>query len=132
MVAVSLILAMAAGLAGSVCTAMAHSLSKEVKLEAYIIPAIDFTVTPSSTGFDTGRPHNLTITNTGTWDLLVTCNATGLYADGLKLNGEPWSLFNATIKRDGHQEIDVELTIPESYTGVGESGTVIFWAVEAR
>ena len=41
-------------------------------------------------------------------------------------------LGHATIKRDGHQEIDVTLIVPESYTGVGESGTIIFWAAEAR
>ena len=129
---VSLILAMVAGLAGYTCTATAHSFSEEVNLEAYIILAIDFTVDPGSIDFDTSEPHTVTITNTGAWDLSVTCNVTGLYADGLRLDGEPWSLFNASIKRDDHREIDVTLTVPESYTGVGESGTITFWAAEAR
>jgi len=130
-IVVSLILAMAAGLAGYTCTATAHSVSEEVSLEAYILPAIEFTVDPGSRDFDTGGPHAVTITNTGAWDLSVACRATGPYADGLRLDGEMWSLFNATIKRDGQQEIDVTLTVPEGYPGVGESGTLIFWVVEA-
>ena len=129
----SLILAMAAGLAGYTSTATAHSVSKEVALEAYIIPALEFTVDPSSIDFDTGGPRTVTITNTGAWDLSVTGSVTGLYADGLKLDGEPWSSFNATIKRDGHREIDVALTVSENYAKVGkQSGTIVFWAAEAR
>ena len=131
-IVVSLILAMAAGLAGYTCTATAQSVSEEVSLEAYIIPPIDFTVDPGSIDFDTGRPHAVTITNTGAWDLSVACRATGLYTDGLKLDSQLWGSFKATIKRDGHQEIDVTLTVPENYPGGGESGTIIFWAVEAR
>ena len=126
---VTLILAMAAGLAGSTCTATAQSVSKET----YIIPAIGFTVDPSSIDFDTSEPHTVTITNTGAGDLLVTGTVTdkagGLYVVGLKLDSEPWGLFSTTIKRDGHQEIDVTLTVPENYTGVGESGTLNFWVV---
>ena len=131
-VVVSLILAVAAGLAGCTYIATAQSVSKEVTLEAYIIPALEFTVDPGSIDFDTGGPHAVTITNTGAWDLSVTCRVNGLYEDGPKLDGEPWSSFNATIKRDGHREIDATLTVPEGYPGVGESGTIIFWAAEAR
>jgi len=131
-IVVSLILAMVVGLAGCTATATTRSVSKEVRLEAYIIPAIDFTVEPESIDFNTGGPHTVTITNTGAWDLLVTCSVTGPYVDGLRLDGEMWSLFNATIERDGHQEIDVTLIVPEGYTRGGESGTIIFWAVEAR
>ena len=132
-VVVSLILAMAAGLAGYTCTATGHSVGEEVSLEAYILPAIEFTVDPGNIDFDTGGPHAVTLTNTGTWDLLVTCSVTGPYVDGLRLDGEMWSLFNATIKRDGHREIDVTLTVPENYTKVGkQSGTIVFWAAEAR
>jgi len=109
-----------------------NAVGEEVTLETYIIPALDFTVDPGSIDFDTGGPHTVTITNTGAWDLSVTCRVNGLYGDGLKLDGEPWSSFNATIKRDGHQEIDVTLPVLESYPGVGESGTIIFWAAEAR
>jgi len=144
-VVVSLILAMAAGLAYApmACSAGAptpapepvsvtDAVGEEVALEAYIIPAIEFTVDPGSIDFDTGGLRTVTITNTGAWDLSVTGSVTGLYADGLKLDGEPWSSFNATIKRDGHQEINVTLPVLESYPGVGESGTIIFWAAEAR
>jgi len=129
---ISLILAMAAGLAGYTCTATAQSASKEVKLEAYILPAIGFTVEPESIDFDTGGPHTVTITNTGAWDLSVAGSVTGSYADGLRLDGEPWGSFSATIKRGGYQEIDVTLVVPEGYTWVGESGTIIFWAAEVR
>jgi len=145
-IVVSLILAVVAGLAyaSMACSAGVptpapepvsvtdNAVSKEVRLEAYIIPALEFTVDPGSIDFDTGGPRTVNITNTGAWDLSVTGRVTGLYGDGLKLDGEPWSSFNATIKRDGHQEIDVTLPVLESYPGVGESGTIIFWAAEAR
>jgi len=128
---VSLILATIAGLAGYTCTATAQSASKELKLEAYIIPAMDFTVDPDSIDFGAGGAHTVTLTNTGAWDLAVTCSATGPYEDGLKLNGEPWDLFNAIIKRGGYQEIDVELAIPENYTGPDASEAIIFWATDS-
>jgi hypothetical protein len=131
-VVVSLILAVVAGLASYTCTAAAQSVSKEVTLEAYIIPAIDFTVDPGSIDFETDEPQAVTITNTGAWDLSVACRVTGSYADELKLDGKPWGLFNVTIKRDDCQEIDVALTVPKSCSGVGESGTIIFWAAEAH
>jgi len=129
---VSLILAVVAGLASYTYTVAAQSVSKEVALEAYIMPAIDFTVDPGSIDFETDEPQAVTMTNTGAWDLSVACRVTGPYADELKLDGEPWGLFNATIKRDDRQEIDIVLTAPESYSGVGASGTIIFWAMEAR
>jgi len=128
----SLILAAAAGLVSYNYTAAAQSVSEEVSLGADILPAIEFTVEPGSIDFETGGPHTVTITNNGAWNLSVACCVTGPYAEGLKLNGEPWDLFNATIERDGYREIDVTLAVPESYNGVGGSGTIIFWAAEAR
>lgn len=102
-------------------------LVSEVGLTAYIIPAIDFTVDPS------GNLQTVTITNTGAWDLSVTCTVTdeaeGFYVNGLKLDGEMWSLFDATIERDGCQEFDVALA-PDG--GAGGSGTLILWVAEAR
>jgi hypothetical protein len=129
---ISFILAVVAGLAGYTCTATAQSVNEEVGLEAHLLPAIEFTVDPDSIDFDAGGLHTVTITNTGAWDLSVSCSATGPHAEGLKINGEPWGLFNTTIERDGCQEIDVVLTIPENYTGVEESEAIIFWAAEAR
>ena len=114
----------------------------EVGLTAYIIPAISFTVDPSSIDFgelgprDTSDPHTITLTNTGAWTLLITCTVTedptDLYVDGLKLDDEIWDLFNATVARDNYQETDATLTVPENYTWAGErGGTIIFWASEA-
>lgn len=116
--------------------------ASEVGFTADIIPAISFTVDPSSIDFgelgprDTSDPCPITLTNTGAWALLITCNvsddADGLYVDGLKLDDETWDLFNATIARNSFQETNATLTIPENYTGVGEKGgTIIFWASEA-
>jgi len=85
---VSLALAIAAGLVGFTCTGTAQSASREVNLEAYIIPAIDFAVDTGSIDFEAGGPQAVTITNTGAWDLSVTCSATGSL-DELKLDGEP-------------------------------------------
>jgi hypothetical protein len=62
----------------------------------------------------------------------VNGEAGDLYLEGLKLNGELWELFRETISRGSDTECSVTLTVPESYTGVGEqSGAVIFWAAEA-
>ncbi|MBA7529731.1 hypothetical protein ES705_21929 [subsurface metagenome] len=99
----------------------------EVELTAYIIPAIDFTVDPSD------NLQTVTITNTGAWDLSVTCTVTdeaeGFYVNGLKLDGEMRNLFDANIERGGCQEFDVTLA-PDG--GAGGSGTLIFWVAEAR
>ncbi len=114
----------------------------EVGLTATIIPAIAITVEPSSLDFgelgprDTSNPQLLTITNVGAWDVEVTCEANGeagdLYFEGLELNGDLWHLFHEIINRGNDAECSATLTVPESYTGVGEqSGTVIFWAAEA-
>ncbi|MBE9512810.1 MAG: DUF4430 domain-containing protein [Chloroflexi bacterium] len=116
--------------------------ASEVGLTADIMPAISFTVDPSSIDFgelgprDTSDLHTISITNTGTWALLISCtvsdDANDLYADGLKLDEEMWDLFNASIARDNSQDTDVTLTVPENYSGVGEQGgAIIFWASEA-
>jgi len=116
--------------------------SGEAGLVADIIPAISFTVDPSSIDFgelgprDTSTPHTITITNTGAWTLLITCSVTDeaedLYVDGLFLDREMWNLFSAIIERDDYQETDATLTVPEDYTRIGEqTGTIIFWAAEA-
>jgi len=116
--------------------------ASEVGLTADIIPAIGFTIDPSSIDFgelgprDTSDPHTITLTNTGAWVLLITCNvsddASDLYVDGFELDDEMWDLFSKTIVRDSYGECLATLTVPENYTGVGEKGgTIIFWASEA-
>jgi len=116
--------------------------SSEVGLAAYIIPAIGFTVSPSSISFgelaprDTSNPHTITVTNTGVWALRITCTVTDdgedLFNSGLKLDQEVWSLFSSDVEGDDDAEFLCTLTVPEDYTGVGsQSGTVIFWAAAA-
>jgi hypothetical protein len=113
--------------------------NKEVRLKANIIPAISFTVSPSSIDFgelgpgDTSSPRTITVTNTGTWTLLVTCSVTDeaedLYVDGLKLDGKRWGLFSTTVNKNNSRETSATLTVPEDYTELGEqNGTIIFWA----
>ncbi len=113
--------------------------SNEVGLVADIIPAISFTVDPSSINFgelgpgDTSDPHTITITNNGSWTLLITNTVTdeaeGLFASGLKLDGKIWTLFDEVIERDDDLDCAATLTVPENYGQVGEqSGTIIFWA----
>ena len=90
------------------------------------MPAISFTVDPSSIDFgelgprDTSDLHTISITNTGAWALLITCtvsnDANDLYTDGLKLDEERWDLFNASIAKDNSQDTDVTLTVPENYS----------------
>ena len=85
---------------------------------------------------DTSDPRLLTIANVGAWNVEVTSEVAGaagdLYFDGLKLNGSLWDLFSEIINRGNDADCSATLTVPESYSGVGEqSGTVIFWAAEA-
>ncbi len=114
----------------------------EVGLTTTVIPAIAITVEPASLDFgelgprDTSAPQVITITNVGAWDVEVTCEVAGvvgdLYFDGLRLNDELWDLFSEIINRGNDMDCSATLTVPESYTGVGEqSGTAIFWAAEA-
>ncbi len=116
--------------------------TSEVGLTTTVIPAIAITVEPGSLDFgelgprDTSDPQLITITNVGAWDVEVTSETAGaagdLYFEGLAINGDLWDLFSEIINRGDYAECSATLTVPESYTGVGEqSGTVIFWAAEA-
>ena len=114
----------------------------EVSLAATIISAISIEVDPSQIDFgilgprDTSDPHQITITNTGAWGVLVTAEVTddadGLFVEGLHLDGSLWDLFEATIARDSFQHTQATLTVPEFYSGVGPmEGALVFWATEA-
>lgn len=113
-----------------------------IGLTADVVPAISFTIDPSTIDFgelgprDTSLPQTITITNTGTWGIQLTCEVTdeaaNLYVDGIDLDGESWDLFESLIARDAIQETDVTLTVPEYYPEIGEqSGTIMFWASES-
>jgi hypothetical protein len=116
--------------------------TSEVGLTATIIPAIAITVEPNSLDFgelgprDTSDPQVIAVTNVGSWDVEVTCEVAGEagdpYFEGLELDGNLWDVFLEIINRGSDVECSATLTVPESFTGVGEqSGTVIFWAAEA-
>jgi len=116
--------------------------AQEVELVAKIVPAINFTVDPGSINFgqlgprDTSAPYGITITNLGTWDIVVTCtvtdNADDLYVTGLKLDDKIWSLFEKVILENQFATCQATLTVPEYYSRIGEqTGTLIFWASEA-
>ena len=85
---------------------------------------------------DVSVPQQVTITNQGAWDLLVTAdvtdNAEDLFVEGLNLDGSIWSSYEVTILRDGLRDTDAILTVPEDYTGTSAvEGALIFWATEA-
>jgi len=113
-----------------------------VSLGAFLIPAVAIEVTPSSLYFgelgprDASDPIEVTITNQGAWDVLVTADVTDdaedLFVEGLNLDGSIWSSYEVTILRNGLNNTDAVLTVPEYYTGTGAmEGTLIFWATEA-
>jgi len=118
------------------------SSSQDVNLIADIVPAISFTVTPTSIDFgalgprDVSAPRQIILTNTGAWDIEITCGildeADDLYVEGIKLDDEAWEEFSAIVDRDGQATCFATLTVPEDYTLIGEqNGTIIFWAEEA-
>jgi len=115
---------------------------EDVSLKADIIPAISFSISPSSIDFgelgprDTSGPHTITLTNEGAWDLQITSTVTdeaeNLYVDGLKLDDVKWDVFSTTILRGGDTDCVATLIVPETYTLTGsQNGTLIFWAAEA-
>ena len=109
---------------------------------ADIIPAISFSVSPSSINFgdlgprDTSDPVTVALTNEGAWNLRITATVTdtaqNLYVGGLKLGYVKWDVFSTTVMRDGTTECIATLTVPADYTLTGrQNGTLIFWATEA-
>jgi len=116
--------------------------NEDVGMEADIIPAISFSISPGSINFgelgprDTSDPFNINLTNEGAWNLLITTTvsdtAQNLYVDGLKLDDVKWDVFSTTVLRDGLTDCVATLTVPETYTLTGrQDGTLIFWAAEA-
>jgi len=117
------------------------SSMSQVGLSADIMPAISLNVDPASIDFgtlgprDISDPEAITLTNTGAWQILVTCTvsdeAGGLYEQGIMLDDELWSDFSDTIARGGSSECSCTLFVPEYYSGLGEqTGTIIFWAAD--
>ncbi len=116
--------------------------TQDVGLEADIIPAISFSISPNSIHFgelgprDTSNPVNISLTNEGAWNLLITATATdaaqNLYVEGLKLDDELLDAYSCIVMRDDEADCYATLTIPEIYTLTGtQTGTLIFWASEA-
>ena len=115
---------------------------EDVSLEADIIPAISFSISPSSIDFgelgprDTSDPFTITLTNEGAWNLQITSTVTdkaeNLYVEGIKLDDVKWDVLSTTVLRDGAADCIATLTVPETYTLTGtQNGTLIFWAAEA-
>jgi len=114
--------------------------SGTVNLAAEIIPAIAIEVSPENIDFgdglgprDISDAYELTITNAGAWEIMVTAEVTNetdnLYANGLRLDGTLWDLFQSIISRNDSTETQVSLHVPEDYAGAGEkTGTLLFWA----
>jgi len=116
--------------------------SQKVSLQADIIPAISFSISPSSINFgtlgprDTSAPVTINLTNKGAWELLITAKVTdtaqNLYVDGLKLDNMKRDEFEMTVSRDKTEDCKATLTVPETYTLTGsQNGTLVFWAQEA-
>jgi hypothetical protein len=116
--------------------------NQNISLTANIIPAISFSVNPSSINFgslgpgDTSDPKDILISNHGTWDLLISATVTdtaqNLYVLGLKLDDVKWNAFSLLVDRNEAEECAATLTVPMTYTRTGlQSGTLIFWAEEA-
>ena len=126
----------------SVKVGTGESTQAQVSLSANIAPAISIEVSPTSIDFGNLAPghtsdaHTLVIENKGGLPVKVTAEVTvqaqDLFVTGLKLDDNPWSLFDATVNVNDGREVQVKLAVPLNYAGVGQkSGTLIFWAEEA-
>jgi hypothetical protein len=116
--------------------------SKSIGMAADIIPAISFTVNPSSINFgrlgprDTSAPQDILVSNNGAWNLRITAavtdSAQNLYVHGLKLDDINWNSFSIDVPENEAKECMATLTVPETYDGTGlQNGILIFWAEEA-
>jgi hypothetical protein len=114
----------------------------DLSMSADIIPAISFSISPTSISFgelgprDTSDPVTVALTNQGTWNLSVTATVTDtaqdLYVKGLKLDDVKWDLFSTSVLRSSVTYCEATLTVPENYTLTGtQDGTLIFWATDS-
>lgn len=119
--------------------------SSQVTLTTQIIPAVSISVMPNVLNFGKLGPGyvsttNITVSNTGSWNVDVTANvtdSTGLYTRGLWLNDASWEYFSASVDADpndfeNNALVKTELCVPVDYGEVGvQNGTLIFWATPA-
>jgi len=99
---------------------------------------ISFIVDTSNLDFGKLNPgssatKNITISNNGASDICIEALVSGdsLFTENLDLNSVSWKNFETDIAQDSSQMVDVELSIPTSYSdGSGaRSAQLIFWAV---
>lgn len=118
--------------------------SSTVELTGEVIPAIAFSVSPSSLDFGFFGPGyfvsgpTLLLDNKGSWNLEVeaevTDNEGSLYSSALLLNGTSWNDFSISIMADRsdffrRENISTALNVPTDYSGTGtETGTLTLWA----
>ena len=117
--------------------------SQTLTLEAEVMPSVAFSVAPNNINFGqigprmTKQGSNIILTNTGTWDIVVTAtlsDADSLFSSGLFLDNVLWSSLSKLITSDSSdflqtEEINSELDVPSNYEGLGQkSGVVTFWA----
>lgn len=76
---------------------------------------------------------NITISNNGASDIYVEALVSGdsLFTENLDLNSVSWKNFETNIVQDSSQDVDVKLSIPDSYSdGSGaKSAQLTFWAI---
>ena len=89
-------------------------------------------LTPGKTSVE----FEITITNTGDRDMLVTAELTGdaqdLYINTLRLNSWPWDVFKVVVPRQSSRIIPASVSVSQSYSGqIMEGGILIFWATVA-
>ncbi len=116
--------------------------SGTLTLGATIIPAVAIEITPSNLNFgvlgprDVSEAQQITINNVGAWNVRVTAEvgdeADGLFLEGMRLDGESWSSYEATLPRSASEQTEATLEVPGTYSGVGDvEGYLILWAEEA-
>ena len=107
-----------------------------------VSPVISASVEPAEMDFSNLTPgktsveFEITITNTGDRDMLVTAELTGdaqdLYINTLRLNSWPWDVFKVVVPRQSSRIIPASVSVSQSYSGqIMEGGILIFWATVA-
>lgn len=105
-------------------------------------PTISVSVEPTNADFgelapgETSAELEITITNNGNKDMLLTADLAGdaqdFYAATLRLDDQPWGAFEVVVPQNSLVVIRASLSVPQSYDGpIMEGGVLIFWATTA-
>ncbi|MCK5510480.1 DUF4430 domain-containing protein [Candidatus Parcubacteria bacterium] len=121
---------------------IAQNISMTIEIEQGAIPnvaseSLIFEVSPGQLDFGKTQPgqasvQTVILSNSGTVSLDITALVNGdqVFIDNTKINNNPWNQYQENLEGSANKETEVNVAIPENYTGSGvKIGELIFWAM---